>query len=125
MAKRYFEIGMANLIFKDSETFLRVKEATKIGFVDIASNECVDLSYPTSKTRRGRSMKEKSNCLLRNNEYFVFQDGDIRYFTQTELERLQTVKEGYTSILSRNKAACLLGDGWTVDVIVHILKYIK
>ena len=125
MAKRYFEIGMANLIFKDSETFLRVKEATKIGFVDIAENEAVDLSYPSSKTRRGRSMKDKSNCLLRNNEYFVFQDGDIRYFTQTELERLQTVKEGYTSLLSRNQAACLLGDGWTVDVIAHIFSYIK
>jgi hypothetical protein len=124
MAKRYFEIGMANLIFKDSETFLRVKEATKIGFVDIAENEGVDLSYPSSKTRRGRSMKEKSNCLLRNNEYFIFQDGDIRYFTQNELERLQTVKQGYTSILPRNKAACLLGDGWTIDVIVHILNYL-
>lgn len=125
MAKRYFEIGMANIIFKDSETFLRVKEATKIGFVDIAENEAVDLSYPTSKTRRGRSMKDKSNCLLRNNEYFVFQDNDIRYFTQTELERLQTVNEGYTSILSRNQAACLLGDGWTIDVIAHIFSYLK
>lgn len=125
MAKRYFEIGMANIIFKDIENYLRVKEATKIGFVDIAENEGVDLSYPTSKTRRGRAMRDKSNCLLRNNEYFVFQDGDIRYFTQLELERLQTVKEGYTSLLSRNQAACLLGDGWTVDVIAHILNYIK
>lgn len=125
MAKRYFEIGMANLIFKDEKTYLRVKEATKIGFVDIAENEGVDLSYPTSKTRRGRAMKDKSNCLLRNNEYFVFQDGDIRYFTQKELERLQTVHEGYTTILNRNQAACLLGDGWTVDVIAHIFSYLN
>lgn len=125
MAKRYFEIGMANLIFKDEKTYLRVKEATKIGFVDIAQNEGVDLSYPTSTTRRGRAMKDKSNCLLRNNEYFIFQDNDIRYFTQNELERLQTVKEGYTNILNRNQAACLLGDGWTVDIIKHIFSYMK
>jgi DNA (cytosine-5)-methyltransferase 3A len=125
MAKRYFEIGMANLIFKDEKTYLRVKEATKIGFVDIAENKGVDLSYPSSTTRRGRAMKDKSNCLLKNNEYFVFQDNDIRYFTQIELERLQTVTEGYTSILNRNQAACLLGDGWTVDVIAHIFSYIK
>ena len=125
MARRYFEIGMANLIFKDEKTYLRVKEATKIGFVDIAENEGVDLSYPTSTTRRGRAMKDKSNCLLRNNEYFVFQNNDIRYFSQTELERLQTVKEGYTNILNRNQAACLLGDGWTVDVIAHIFNYMK
>jgi DNA-cytosine methyltransferase len=48
----------------------------------------------------------------------------IRYFNQIELERLQTVPEGYTSILKRNDAACLLGDGWTVDVISHIFSYI-
>lgn len=50
---------------------------------------------------------------------------NIRILTQTELERLQTVKEGYTSILKRNDAACLLGDGWTVDVIAHIFSYLK
>lgn len=49
----------------------------------------------------------------------------IRYLNQTELERLQTVPEGYTSILTRNQAACLLGDGWTVDVISHIFSHIS
>jgi len=51
-------------------------------------------------------------------------DGDLRYFTQKELERLQIVPEGYTSILNRNEAACLLGDGWTVDVIAHIFSFL-
>jgi hypothetical protein len=60
----------------------------------------------------------------------VFESDDLdykkglRYLNQTELERLQTVPEGYTSILNRNQAACLLGDGWTVDVIAHIFSYI-
>lgn len=125
MAKRYFEIGMSNLIFKDDKTYLRVKEATNIGFVDVAENEAVDLSYPESKTRRGRLMKDKSNCLLRNNEYFVFQNDDIRYFSQIELERLQGFKDGYTSILNRNQSACLLGDGWTLPIIEHIFSFIK
>ena len=49
----------------------------------------------------------------------------IRYFTQTELERLQTVPEGYTKSLNRNEAASLIGDGWTVDVIVHIFSFIN
>lgn len=125
MAHRYFNTGFTTIVHRDNETHLRVREATKIGFVDIANNEGVDLSYPTSKTRRGRHMKNKSNCLLRNNEYFLFQDGDIRYFTQTELERLQTVPEGYTSCLSRNQAADVLGDGWTVDVICHLFQGLK
>lgn len=125
MAKRYFEIGMSNLIFKDDKTYFRVKEATKIGFVDVGENEAVDLSYPESETRRGRLMKNKSNCLLRNNEYFVFQDNDIRYFSQNELEKLQGFDAGYTSILTRNQSACLLGDGWTLPIIEHIFKFIQ
>lgn len=124
-AHRYFNSGFTTLVFKDEQTFVRVKEATTIGFVDIANNEGVDLSYPTSKTRRGRSMKDKSNCLLRNNEYFIFQGGELRYFTQTELERLQGFPDGYTSILTRSKAASLLGDGWTLPIIEHIFSFIK
>lgn len=54
-----------------------------------------------------------------------FIDGDIRKLYKSEMERLQTVPEGYTDILKRNDAACLLGDGWTVDVIAHIFKNIK
>ena len=124
-AHRYFNSGFTTIVFKNEKTYLRVKEATTIGFVDIANNEGVDLSYPTSTTRRGRSMKDKSNCLLRNNEYFIFQDGDLRYFTQTELERLQGFPDGYTSILTRNQAASLLGDGWTLPIIEHIFSFIK
>jgi len=70
-------------------------------------------------------MKTKSNCLLRNNEYFIFQNNDLRYFTQNELEVLQGFNKGYTSTLTRNQAACLLGDGWTLPVIEHIFKFIS
>ena len=52
-----------------------------------------------------------------------FIDGDIRKLNQNEMERLQTVPNGYTKTLKRNEAACLLGDGWTVDVIAHIFGY--
>lgn len=48
----------------------------------------------------------------------------IRYLNQTELERLQTVPEGYTKCLTRNEAANVLGDGWTIDVIAHMFKNI-
>jgi len=48
-----------------------------------------------------------------------------RYLNQIELERLQTLPEGYTSIIPRDRAAGCIGDGWTVDVITHILKYLK
>lgn len=32
---------------------------------------------------------------------------------------------GYTSCLTRNEAADVLGDGWTVDVLAHLFSGIK
>ena len=55
---------------------------------------------------------------------FVREGDKLRLFTQTELERLQGFPDGYTSILSYNKAASLLGDGWTLPVIEHILSFL-
>jgi len=57
-----------------------------------------------------------------NSPDFDWKNG-LRYLSQIELERLQTVPEGYTKILNRKHASCLLGDGWTVDVISHILSF--
>lgn len=48
-----------------------------------------------------------------------------RYLTVTELERLQTLSDGYTdcglSLLQRQLA---IGNGWTVDVIAHIFSFL-
>jgi hypothetical protein len=52
-------------------------------------------------------------------------DNSIRYMNQVELERCQTVPEGYTKCLTRNEAADVLGDGWTIDIISHIFSYMK
>lgn len=43
----------------------------------------------------------------------------------TEAERLQTVPEGYTKSVQPHIGMGLLGNGWTVDVISHILKGLK
>ena len=48
-----------------------------------------------------------------------------RHLNQTELERLQTLPEGYTKVLNRNHAAGVIGDGWTVDVITHIFNFME
>ena len=46
----------------------------------------------------------------------------VRKLTPTEYERLQTVPEGYTSMVSDGARYKMLGNGWTVDVIAHIFK---
>jgi site-specific DNA-cytosine methylase len=49
----------------------------------------------------------------------------FRYITPIECERLQTIEDNYTSIVSDTQRYKMLGNGWTVDVIVHILKFAK
>lgn len=42
--------------------------------------------------------------------------------TPLEYERLQTLPDHYTDILPKKKRYDVIGDGWTVEVIKHILK---
>lgn len=52
-------------------------------------------------------------------------DKGVRRYSQTEYEKLQTLPIGYTKCLSYNQATNVIGDGWTIDVICHLLKNIE
>jgi DNA-cytosine methyltransferase len=171
---------------------LRHKEATKKGYAEAGEGEGLDLTFPESKTRRGRAMKDKSNCLtaaghemgvvvksyrevrteaakkarkehrdrtgedftpFRAKEIVVRDDEKVgtvtpslsndhkisietdkklvwRKLTPLECERLQTVPDGYSLVLDDNGKQLvsdsqrykMLGNGWTIDVITHIMK---
>jgi site-specific DNA-cytosine methylase len=156
---------------------MRVKEATKKGYTEIEPMDCVDMTQPNSKTRRGRNMADKSNCLMTSCDYWQYcgclgyatpcewdeegrptkavsvadgkvyavyevkdgkitikgkqypiklVDGDyiIRKLTVRECMRLQTVPEWYEFPVSDSQAYKMLGNGWTVDVIAHLLESI-
>jgi len=47
----------------------------------------------------------------------------IRRLTPIECERLQTVADNYTAHVSDSQRYKMLGNGWTIDVIAHILSY--
>ena len=133
---------------------MRVREATKRGYVDIEPGECVDLAMPESKTRRGRAMRNKANCLTTSCDFYEYcgtldmpiyqvRDGRItikgetypiklrdgcyiiRKLTVRECMRLQTVPETYEFPVSNSQAYKMLGNGWTCEVIAHILKSLK
>lgn len=67
----------------------------------------------------------KTYCLDTECKNAVEYAGKIRRLTPTECERLQTVKEGYTNGVSDTQRYRMLGNGWTIDVITHILSYLK
>lgn len=53
----------------------------------------------------------------------IIEGSIIRRLTPLECERLQTVKDNYTAVASDSQRYRMLGNGWTVDVIAHILAY--
>jgi hypothetical protein len=101
MFHRYYSTGFTTLIFKSQQHY----------------EDCVN-HYDSNF--KGMSAKEIDQSGINSDVY-----NGVRYLYQSELEQLQTVPKGYTSNLTRNEAAGLLGDGWTVDVISHILSFIK
>ena len=55
----------------------------------------------------------------------ILEGAKIRRLTPIECERLQTVPDGYTSIVSDTQRYRMLGNGWNIETIVHLLGYWK
>jgi len=99
MFHRYYSTGFTTLIFKNKEHYeVCVKEYQRLS-------------------------GGKRKCTASDLDGY---DGNIfdgvRYMNQDELERCQTIPKGYTKCLTRNEAADVLGDCWTIDVIANIFK---
>lgn len=103
MAHRYFNTGFTTLIFESREHYSSIKEHFDIHF-------------------KGKSAKE-IDVISKYMDLSIY--GGVRYMNNNEREACQTIPQGYTNGLTQNEAACILGDGWTVDVIAHIFKGIS
>lgn len=76
-----------------------------------------------------KNLFEKSNCLTTScssvtsasSTTLLYGDGDIYKLTPIECERLQTLPDGYTKAVSNTQRYKCLGNGWTAEVIIHIL----
>ena len=78
---------------------------------------------------------EKTNCLttVEKDNYvtdkqeagrYELKKSTYRRLTPLEYERLQTVDEGYTEGVSNSQRYKMLGNGFTIEVVAHILKNI-
>lgn len=101
---------------------IRVSQTVKNGYITAQNGDGINLAFPTSKSRRGRVIHQKSSTVDCACNICVLQDNVIRRLTILELERLQTLPDGYTSGFPAGIARKAIGNGWTVDVIAHLLK---
>lgn len=63
------------------------------------------------------TIKDKTYPIKLKDGYYI-----IRKLTPVECERLQTMPDGYTAAVSNTQRYKGLGNGWTAEVIIHILQ---
>lgn len=79
---------------------------------------------PTDGNNKGRCLTLKNGNRMDDNFIVASRGRGVRRLTPIECERLQTVPDNYTNLVSDTQRYKMLGNGWTVDVICHILNYI-
>lgn len=105
MFHRYYSTGFTTLIFKSQKHF----------------GECV---FHYNENFKHMNAKQIDEHIKNSNIDLSIYEG-VRYLTPQEREDCQTVPRGYTKGLTENQIACILGDGWTIDVIAHIFNGLK
>lgn len=102
MFHRYHSSGFTTLIFKSEKHY----------------KDCV------AEYKRLKGSKDKLTAKDLDGYTGNVFDG-VRYMNQNELEKCHGIPSGYTKCLTRNQAADVIGDGWSVPVIVHIFGGLK
>lgn len=129
--------GTSNLVIADIiyEHEYRVRDFSKYLGTVRWNDEETHCRYDTSgkgyysQASRCRKPSVKSNTLTasgndKNNIWLS--NYTLRILHPIEAERLQTLPDNYTECLaSKVKRSEVCGNGWTVDVIIHILKGLK
>jgi len=105
MFHRYYSTGFTTLIFKTERHYHNCVNHYNFHF-------------------KGMSAKDIDNHIHNSNIDLSVYEG-VRYLTPQEREDCQTVPRGYTKGLTDNQIACILGDGWTIDVIAHVFNGLK
>lgn len=78
-------------------------------------------TFPVYEVQNGLiTIKDKQYPIKLKDGYYI-----IRKPTVRECMRLQTVPEWYEFPVSDSQSYKMLGNGWTCEVIAHILKYLK
>jgi len=111
----------------------RISEAFKSYTLTAAqsSNRSITLvpvyHLPHGFNRGGVFDRDKMPSLRKDHHsnYYILNGEKFRKLSVIEHKRLQTVPDDYIMNVSDSQAYKMLGNGWTVDVIAHILKGIK
>ena len=108
---------------------IRIKQATKQGYIEVKRGGLVDLSYPNSKTRRGRVQNEGDICptIMTSSEVCRVEDEfRIRKLTPLECWRFFGFSDEdfykAQSVNSDSKLYAQAGNSIVVNVLEEVFK---
>ena len=114
---------------------MKIKNATKQGWIEVGRGGCLDISFPNSDTRRGRVIDEGKTTPTLDTGCevgYVEQDGReirIRRLTPRECFRLQGFPDEYferaASVSPERELYKQAGNSVTVNVIYEIARHFK
>ena len=99
---------------------INLKDIIEDGVTDRTKSHCIDANYFKGGNLKSYFEKHRRQLIFSDDSLKV-EDMSWRKLTPLECERLQTVPDGYTKSVSNTQRYRMLGNGWTVDVISHIL----
>ena len=103
--------------FYDNEKVIYTGGDTVCATLNIKAMDIVKRIYsPNSKA------PTLTTCGGGHRQAKVYINGKARKLTPVEYERLQTMPDGYTACVSDAQRYKGLGNGWTAEVIIHILQ---
>ena len=117
----YYKDGIRNMVGNtvDRKTCVAMPVGTATGPRSILVVTALGKSMPVYEVRNGRiAIKGKEYPIKLADGFYI-----IRKLTVTECKRLQTVPDTYAFPVSATQAYKMLGNGWTVDVIAHIMSH--
>lgn len=104
---------------------MRARNATRKGYVVLSDYDTISISFPNSTSRRGRNQAYRFATLDVGCNQMIYVDGKFRYPTLIELERAQGLPDNYTEGVSITNRKDLVGEGWSIDTIMFLLKNLK
>jgi site-specific DNA-cytosine methylase len=104
-----------------------LQDIVESGIVDRDKSYPIDANYHKGgsskylqRTYQGKAKRQAVK--YQSARRLMVEEDEYRMLTPLECERLQTVPEGYTNHVSKTQRYRMLGNGFTIDVIAHILK---
>jgi DNA (cytosine-5)-methyltransferase 3A len=101
--------------------FERINQSGNVAaLLDINGHDILKRVY-----KKNHKCATLTTCGGGNTQKKIIQEGRVRKLLPIEYERLQNVPDNYTDKVSNTRRYNMLGNGWTVGVIKHIVKRIS